>query len=235
MRFWQKFSFKILFLLLPSCLLASCFSSPKLPSVNANFEKKYGKEVAQMQAGRVSDAPSEKVTVLQAPSADEVTANLAASGEYYPYVDVNKFNEKVPQIYLPNGESYEQTKMTGPANSVPPDIFEISYNLGLYPAFHRAGTEFDSIPIPPQDAYGVKTEMAEKSYLLAGNNSLQRGIDKINSEKSSDDIDNSAIVIREQKQLRREQRMLKTFGESAMEMASLAEEKPEKVSEKKKE
>ncbi len=224
MRLWQKFSFKILFLLQLCFLLSSCFSSKELPDVNATFEKRYGQEVKQLNSDRISNTPPAKVTVLQSPSSEEITSDLVEKGEYYAYVDVNKFNDKAPQVYLPNGESYEQTKMTGPASSVPSDIFEISYNLDLYPAFSQSGTEFDAIKVPPQDVYGVKTEMSEKSYLLAGNNTLQRTIDQINADKSADDIDNSQIVIREQKKLRRRQQMLKTFGESDVEMAQLDKE-----------
>lgn len=227
MRFEQKFSFKILFLLICTSFLTSCFSSKKLPSVNATFEKKFGGEVKKVNADRVSTAASDKVTIMQSPAEEIAKVNLAEN-QNYNYVEVNKFSDKQPEIYLPNGESYEQTRFTGPANSVPQDLFEISYNLGLYPAFRRVGAEFDRIAVPSQDVYGVKTEMSEKSYLLAGNNALQKSIDQINADKTSDDIDNTQIVIREQKQLRRQQRMIKTFGESGMEMALMdQEESPE--------
>lgn len=227
---WQKFSFKFLFLLICAALLASCFST-KLPSVNENFEKKYGEEVYKMNSDRVSGSASNQITVMQSPTPADVNAALA-SRDYYAYVDVNKFNEKAPETYLPNGESYEQTKAASPANSLPADMFEVTYNLGLYPAFRRAGAEFDRIPIPPQDVYGVKTEMSEKSYLLAGNDSMQKAVDHMITAKTSDDIENSEILIKERKQQRREHRMVKTFGESGMEMASL-EKKEIKAEEKK--
>ena len=86
-----------------------------------------------------------------------------------------------------------------------------------------------------QDVYGVQTEMSEKSYLLAGNNSLQKNVDQINAEKTAEDIEMSEALINEQKQLRRKQRMQKTFGDDSLELALLENdsEKTEKISDKK--
>ncbi len=217
MKFWQKF-------LLPLALLslvASCFSRA-LPSVNADFEKKFNEDVSRINSDRISSSASSKVTVMQSPSPAEINAQ---NRDYYAYVDVNKFNDKAPEVYLPNGESYEQTKGSNPSNTLPPDMFEITYNLGLYPAFRRVGAEFDRIEIPPEDVYGVKTKLSDKAYLLAGNDSMQKAVDQINAQKTVQDIANSEILIAERKALRRKQLMEKTFGESEMTMASLDGEK----------
>lgn len=190
--------------------------------MNADFEKKFKEDVSRINSDRTSDSISSKVTVMQSPSPYEINAQ---NRDYYAYVDVNKFNDKAPETYLPNGESYEQTRGSNPSNSVPPDMFEITYNLGLYPAFRRAGAEFDRIEIPPEDVYGVKTKLSDKEYLLAGNDSMQKAVDQINAQKTAQDIANSEILIAERKALRRKQQMQKTFGESEMTMASLDAEK----------
>jgi hypothetical protein len=221
MKFWQKFSLKFLLLSVLSAIISSC-SSQTLLDVNKNFEKKFSKDVEKINLDRTSDSTVGKVTVMQSPSPAEVNAQ---NRDYYPYVDVNKFNDRPPEIYLPNGESYEQTKALNPSNSLPEDMFEISYNLGLYPAFRRAGAEFDRIEIPPQDAYGVKTKLSDKSYLLAGNDSMQKAVDQINTQKSAQDIANSQILISERKALRRKQQIQKTFGESEMQMAEIDDKK----------
>jgi hypothetical protein len=201
------------------CLLfaAACFSKAT-PSVNAEFEKKYGKEVEKMRLERAVDSSASSVTVSQSPYATDM---LRPENDYYAYVDVRRFNERAPEIYLPNGESYEHTRRSGPDNSVPPDIFDINYNLGVYSAFRTLGAEFDRIYIPPQDVYGVETKMSDKEYLLAGNNALQRSIDNIEANKSSGDIENSEIIIRERRAARIKAQMKKNFGSDEVSIVSL--------------
>lgn len=207
----------ILSLLFLTTALASCFSKTA-PNVNAQFEEKYGKEVAKMRLERAVDPSANSVNVTQSPYATDM---MRPENDYYAYVDVNRFNDRAPEVYLPNGESYEQTRRSGPADSVPPDIFDINYNLGIYSAFRTLGAEFDRIYIPPQDVYGVKTRMSDKEYLLAGNNSLQRSIDNIEANKSATDIENSKIIIQERRVARIKAQMKKNFGSDEVSIVSL--------------
>lgn len=243
MGFWQKFSFQKLVFCLIFFAVSSCAKDSLEESANKNFEKKYGQQVKKISADRVPTKQQNKeVVVSTAPTPEELqaTASDKAKQDYYSYVDVAQFGEKIPQAYLPNGEVYERTRGANPSNTLPPDMFEIAYNTNLYPPFRRAGVEFDRIEIPPFDAYGVKTEMSEKTYLLAGNASLQRNIDLVNSTKTPIDMEVSEIVIREHKQLKRKEKMIKIFGEDSIEIAELdkakeAVKKEEKSEEKKSE
>jgi hypothetical protein len=237
MKFLKKFLPE---LLCASLLLASSCTLPSLKKVNtynAVFDKKYGKEVEKIRATRApTQEINKEITTIQPPTEDEMRAINNKSGDnYYAYNDVSKFGEKGPQNYLPNGEFYEASRGKNPSNTLPPNMFQVSYNTALHPPFRRFGAEFDRIVIPTSDVYGVKTEMSEKSYLLAGNNSLQKNIDQINAEKTAEDIEMSEALINEQKQLRRKQRMQKTFGDDSLEIALLENdsEKTEKISDKK--
>jgi hypothetical protein len=230
-RFQKGIFFKYFFWIALSLLTTSCYSS-RLPDVNAEFEKKYKEEVEKMNQGRDMGANSQEVvTVVQSPNPADINAEMREDA--YFYVEVDRFSDKPPRIYLPNGESYEQTRALNPSNSIPPDMFEISYGIGLYPPFRQQGVEFERIAIPPRDVYGVKTQMSEKPYLLAGNNSVQKSVDRILSEKTPEDVENSEILINERKAFRRKQRMIKTFGESDFDLGALAkkDQKPKEEKE----
>jgi hypothetical protein len=225
-RFLPEFLFLVMFL--PSC-------SSKV-NYNAAFEKKYGQDVEKIKVDRTQSKESQTtVTVLQPPTEEDLRAMNSQSDQgYYAYVDVSRFGEKTPQKYLPNGEFYEQLRVNNPGNSLPPNIFEISYDTRLYPAFRKAGAEFDRIPIPSADVYGVKTEMSEKPYLLVGNDVLKKTVDQIIAERTAEDVEFSEILIKEQKQLSRQQRMKKTFGdEVSLEVALLekTKEQPNRANE----
>ena len=170
-----------------SFLLFAC-SQPD--TQNAVFEEKFGPSYEKVKAERTPAKGSDsKIVVLQAPTAEDLR-NMSNEDNQngFTYVDVNKFGERIPQAALPNGESYEQARVQNPSNALPPDLFEIGYNTELYPAFRKTGIEFDNISVPPTDVYGVKTEMSEKPYLLAGNDSLQKNINQTNAEQTADDI-----------------------------------------------
>ena len=237
MKFLKRFLPELLCALI--LLVSSCAwsSSKKVNAYNAVFDKKYAKEVEKIRATRSpTQQISKEVTTIQPPTEDEMhLINNRAGDNYYAYTDVSKFGEKEPQNYLPNGEFYEASRGNNPSNTLPPNMFQVSYNTKLHPPFRRFGVEFDRIIIPASDVYGVQTEMSEKSYLLAGNNSLQKNIDQINAEKTAEDIEMSEALINEQKQLRRKQRMQKTFGDDSLELALLENdsEKTEKISDKK--
>ncbi len=196
--------------------LSACFSN-NFPNINENFEKKYGKDVEKINSERAVDQ-SNNISVTQSPYATDM---IMPESDYYAYVDVKRFNEHAPKVYLPNGESYEQTRRLGLADSIPPDIFDINYNLGVYSAFRVIGAEFDRVNIPSQDVYGIKTKMSDKEYLLAGNDALQRSIDEVGKSKNSVDIENSEILIKERRAAKIKAQMKKNFGSDEAGIVSL--------------
>lgn len=197
------------------CILCFVSCSPR-NTVNSVFQKKYGKEVQKIADSRVAPKTSQKKDSkldFAAPQ-DEFVKQLSPINsdyeQYYASVDPDEYAETPPRNFLPNGEVYEQGKNAPEA--LAKNIFNISYRTALSPPFRKSGIEFDSINIPPQDSYGVITAMSEKEYLLVGNNSLQKNIDYINNSRSSEDVEMSQILIKEQRQLRRKQKMIKAFG-----------------------
>jgi hypothetical protein len=182
------------------------------------FEKKYGKQIEQIKAERKPPKDSNKISATVVPPTPREVEEMQyqATGQNpYGYTEVTKFGEKTEQNYFLNGESYEQTTFN-PAGPLPPDLFDITYNLGLYPPFQRRGMEFDAISIPLFDVYGVKTALSDKTYLIGGNDALQRNIDQITSQQSKDDIEISEILIREKNKQRRKEKMAQIFGEEEL-------------------
>jgi hypothetical protein len=195
-------------------LIFSCSSSST--NYNAVFEKKYSKEVKKINSQRVPISDEEKKipVVLQPPTQEEVNqANIEGNSNYYPYAEVIRFDQTVLPIYFPGQEIYQDITLNNPANPLPENMFEISYYTALHPPFKKFGFEFDQIAIPPRDVYGINTELAEKPYLLSGNKALQKSIDQVIREKTAQDVENSEILIKEQKQLKRKQKMIRIFGD----------------------
>ncbi len=231
----KKFSFEIFILII--CLILpsrSMSASSSGQAANEAFARKYGKKIGRINAGRIQQkeppqtaAPIPHVAAVDwrdsgrtPPSSREVYDG----NSYYAYVDENKFAEdRIPQQFLPTGESYQSSISSAPSRALPDDMFEIVYNTNLYPPFEKFGAEFDAINIPEYDVYGVKTAMSDKTYLLAGNRSLQKNIDRINSSRTKTDVEMSETLIKEQKILQQKQRMIKTFGRASIEI------KPDKI------
>ncbi|OFW81208.1 MAG: hypothetical protein A2887_02900 [Alphaproteobacteria bacterium RIFCSPLOWO2_01_FULL_40_26] len=207
MNFWQNFA-AIFFLLISSC---SSFDNS-----NEAFEKKYRKEVAKITKERAPKDQQKKPIVFTStpPSEAELMEDIVGEGEYYPYADIAKLGDKPRYENLPNGEIYQQMKSQNPANNLPPNIFEITYNTVLHPPFQMIGAEFDVIQIPDHDAYGVATAMSDKNYLLVSGEALQRSVDKINSEKTAIDAEINNILVAEKKRLARKRKAEKIFGEN---------------------
>lgn len=226
-----RFAYVKFFIFLLVLPLFSCFA-PK--TTNELFEEKYALDIQSIKQRRtLAQNPIQQNSVMfSAPPTQEEVARLSASGGYYPYYDVTKFGEKPTNNYLPNSEVYQPEGVKN-AVKIPPDMFYITYKTDLHPKFRRVGVEFDAIQIPPKDAYGVTTEMSQKHYLLAGNNSLQRSVDEINNTRSVDDFEISEILIKEQKRLKQKEKMAKIFGKTKeIEIASIKEEEQsEKLSE----
>ena len=136
------------------------------------------------------------------------------SGQHYANVDFEEYSAVKPKDHLPDAGSFEHGRTS---SQFPQGMFDLRYRTRLSPPFRKSGFEFDRIKVPMKDAYGVKTEMSEKEYLLVGNESLQKNVDQINSQRSEDDIDNSEILIKEQKWLKRRRKMMRIFGEDSLE------------------
>lgn len=213
----------LIFVFLASTLL-SCKSDD---SANNGFKEKYGQRVEEIQSARMPPAPTFKQVTVSTPPTEEEVAHSVAN-DYYPYVDIAKFGEKAPQNYLPGAEVYEQSR-NNRSGALPANIFEITYNLVLHPPFQKIGAEFDVIKVPESDAYGVKTAMSDKTYLLAGGDSLQKSIDEINADKNLTDAEISEILIFEKKQIARKKKMAKMLdGQEQVELAMLEKGKKSK-------
>jgi hypothetical protein len=207
------------FILALSFLSLFC-CTPKV-TVNDFFTKKYSKEVKAIGAERaVPKNLKKEVTASPLPTKEEVSKDADSVKNPYPYVNIVHFGTqaKVGGIRSPSNEVYEQTT-SAPAPSS--GVFELGYNTATHLPFRRAGVEFDDITTPSHDVYGVRTEMSDKSYLFPGNASLTKNINKITTDQTSDDIQNSETIIKEQRLLKRKQKMLKIFGSDFVEFASL--------------
>lgn len=187
------------------------------------FEEKYGAQIEAIKNSRRSPESQRQFSFFSEPTS-EPAKNFdhrdinAASHEY---VEVSRFNE-LPKQYVKSGQ-YDMDGNIVPT-SLPSDIFEVSYDYTLYNSFRRIGSQFDAIRIPAHDIYGVPTAMSDKYYELAGNQSMQEDIDQINNTRSRGDVSDSNLLIRERIDLKRKERMTKSYGREFLE--SFSEEKP---------
>lgn len=215
-------------------ILQSCSSGQK--NYNKNFEEKYGLEIEKIKSERQSELESTQIfNTPQTFNQSQEELLKESSESYFPYADIAKLGDNPHENFLPNGEVYQQTKNQNQKESLPEDMFVITYYTQLHPQYRYDTSEFDNIKIPHQDAYGVKTQSLQKSYLMAGNDNLQRSVDHLQKRVNEENIDLSKTIIAEQKQMRRQERMKKTFGENDLTNAKKLneEEKKEKISDKK--
>lgn len=189
--------------------LFSCRANPKI-SNNEFFESKYKEQVVKVNSDRIPQKqPSEQeFRNYQLPSEQLNADNFDYNENKVNYEDIMHFAEqRNPKKYLPDIEVYEQNHGNNPSDYLPPNIFEISYNLELNPPFRKIGMEFDLIDIPDSDAYGIHTATSEKSYLLPDKDSLQTSIALIKSQRTSKDIELSIKLINEKKLAIQKQKM----------------------------
>jgi hypothetical protein len=163
-------------LLLTLMLSANCH---KPLDVNSDFEAQYGSEIEKMRAQREMMKNSMDIMAQQAPAMPPQTIAR---------------------------ENYQMDPALAKSNKLPDDMFQISYNTELYPPFRIIGSEFDAIKIPKTDAYGVNTEVTNKSYLLVEASSIQKSVNQINAQRSPDMIANSEAMIEKAKRIEREKR-----------------------------
>jgi len=100
-------------------------------------------------------------------------------------------------------------------NNLSDDMFDLTYNTSLSPPFVFSGIEFDVIEIPQKDYYGIPSTLNGKQYVMAGNQALQKNIDSIIEGQNAEEIEFSEVLIKEQKNLRKQQKLLKIFGEDS--------------------
>ena len=105
-------------------------------------------------------------------------------------------------------------KITG-QNNLPDDMFDLVYNPTINAPFVVSGLEFDTINIPERDYYGIASTLNDKRYVLAGNQVLQKNIDEVIKQQSAEDIELSEILIKEQRQLKKQQKLTKIFGDDS--------------------
>ncbi len=186
---------------LASFFLFSCSNS--VFKSNEVFESKYGDNVKMINALR------QDKSVIDIKNKLDFTAEFENDDSRYTNQNVT-----IPEQY-----STQQFYNQAPDNSGftgPREMFDVTYAQTINTPFRKIGAEFDVIEIPPQDAYGVRVGMQNKEYLLVSRKLLQRNIDQMNTERTKEDIENSNVLISEQKSLKRRARMTKIFGSNAV-------------------
>ncbi len=194
-------NFPKIFVCFTLCILFSC--SKSVFKSNEVFESKYGDNVKMINSLR------QDKTVIDITNKRDFTAELENNDSRYTNQNVTISEQYSTQQFYnqaPNNSGF----------SGPREMFDVNYAQTINTPFRKIGAEFDVIEIPPQDAYGVKVGMQNKEYLLVSRKLLQRNIDQINQERTKEDIENSNVLISEQKSLKRRARMIKIFGSNAI-------------------
>ncbi len=210
--------------------LSSCNSSNyNAEQVNLEFQAKFQSQVAQINSGRIAPQPTdpnapqdagnfvaEKSALSPFNSPDELLGVAGAYKNSSASVDTSKLSLKKAQDFTPDAQTFSEAQSALAQSRLPEDMFDITYNTELSQPFIFSGIEFDLINIPAHDAYGVNSNLSEKQYALAGNSSLQKNVDQVLASRSHDDIEFSETLVREQKQLQREQKIINIFGSETL-------------------
>lgn len=190
-------------ILLLILLNTACFGNTVLSDQNETFNKKYAKDIEGIKSARVEPE------IIKS----DAKLNFAAPVDQDQSRYTNN-NVVIPEFY--SSQQFANQSPSSPDFTAPSELFENSYNPTITSPFRKIGAEFDVIAVPNQDAYGIKSTMSEKEYLLVSRKLLQKDIDKINSTKGADDVENSEILISEQKKLKRKAKMIKIFGQESV-------------------
>lgn len=206
-------------------ILCSCAKKDASYLANAEFEEKYSKEVQLINSNRKEPiidpvAEARKAIIEKRASAqfDDPATLLGINGGdklSSARIDTSKFKITQPQNFTPNSQTFEEGQALVAKNKLPSDIFDLVYITETSPPFTISGLAFDKIEIPERDFFGVKSTLNDKQYLLAGNEALQKDIDYINDKRTDDDIELSQIIIREQRELRKKQKLNKIFADDS--------------------
>lgn len=219
----EKFkNFLIILLLLA---LSSCISSPE--SINDAFVKKYSKKVKEINRERVlSPEQRNEVVSSSAPSEEQISDFISSQEKYQGYVPVYQIGEYVPRQFFPDRSTVDQLANNNPANSVPADIFEIKYNLANHPPYTYTGAQFDLIEVPNTDAFGNSSISNNKHYVMIDNSDIQNSINKINSDRTEENLEFSKILIAEKKNQIKQKRTQQLFKTNDDMQIALIEEYP---------
>jgi hypothetical protein len=197
-------------------VLTSCTYKVEMNQINESFEEKYGSEIdAMLKQKGVYNKKGKIISRSQTfystpPTRAEVERKYLKNETYQGYVGVEKYVTMPRRRIVSAREVYQAVPSA--SSRLPDDMFYITYNTQVHPPFSRIGKEFDQINIPRYDAYGVKTEMSEKIYLLAGNGNLQKTIDEVRNSRTADDPEISKILIEEANRIQNNKRARKIFG-----------------------
>lgn len=219
----EKFkNFLIILLLLALC---SCISSPE--SINDTFVKKYSKKVKEINRERVlSPEQRNEFVSSSTPTAEQISDFISSQEKYQGYVPVYQVGEYVPRQFLPDRSTVDQLANNNPANSVPTDIFEIKYNLANHSPYTYTGAQFDLIDVPNTDAYGNTSISNNKNYVMIDNSDIQNSINKINSDRTEENLEFSKILIAEKKNQIKQKRAQQLFKTNDDMQIALIDEYP---------
>ena len=222
MKNFKNFLLTILFFATSSCIAPA-------EDINNSFVKKYGKKVKEINEQRVLSAEQRNEVFSSAPPTSEQISDFISSQEKYQgYVPVYQLGENPPRQFFPDRSTMDQLANNNPALSVPSDIFEIKYNLASHPPYSNNGAEFDLIAVPIADAYGNTSISNEKKYIMIANSDIQNSVNKINQDRSQEDLEFSKILITEKKNLIKQKRAQQLFKSNPEMQIALIDEYPVK-------
>ncbi len=184
--------------------LTSCGTNDKWDQ-NKTFSGRYGKDIEGIKASRID------------PSAVKLDTNTKLEFTAPIDQDVARYsntNIAVPEYYTT--QQFSNQLVASSRFQFPAEMFENNYTPPISSPFRRIGAEFDAIDVPTQDAYGVKAGISDKEYLSVSRKLLQKNVDQINKERTSDDVENSEILISEQRKLKRKEKMIRIFGQESV-------------------
>lgn len=217
--------FKNFLLILALLALSSCLSTPE--SINDSFVKKYSKKVKEINKQRIlSPEQRNEVVSSTAPSQEQINDYVASQEKYQGYVPVYQVGEYVPRQFFPDRSTIDQLGNNNPANSVPSDIFEIKYNLANHPPYSYNGAQFDLVKVPNIDAYGNTSISNDKQYVMIANSDIQNSVNKINRDRSDEDLEFSKILIAEKKNQIKQKRAQQLFKANNDMQIALIEDYP---------
>jgi len=184
---------------------------------NEKFNKKYGQQIMhrKMPENKKTfyDLKKEAPRPFQPITSEEVYLDsIKRQVQYFPYSKINRFGQRFDGGYLDRAQALSQSVINSSSQRISSDVFDIVYFAGPYESFDYKGARFDGIRIPIRDRYGVETSFANKEYLNPGNNALQKSVESFNKNRGEDSIAMTEILIREQKDLRKKQKMIDIFG-----------------------
>lgn len=218
-------NFKNFLLILLLLSISSCFSPAE--DINNSFVLKYGKKVKEINEQRVlSSGQKKEVFSSTPPTQDQVSSFISSQEKYQGYVPVYQLGENPPRQYFPDHSTMDQLANNNPALSVPIDIFEIKYNLAGHPPYNNFGVEFDLIAVPRFDSHGNTSISDEKKYIMIANSDIQNSVNKINQDRSPEDLEFSKILITEKRNLIKQKRVQQLFKSNPAMQIALIDEYP---------